>query len=77
MFIFSPFDLPLSIKQEPLLSGHSYQIVLEPKITKSDESLQSIAPATRKCYFEGERKLKFFKIYTQSNCELECESAQG
>jgi hypothetical protein len=26
----------------------------------------------RQCYFAGERQLKFFKIYTKSNCELEC-----
>jgi hypothetical protein len=26
----------------------------------------------RQCYIAGERQLKFFKIYTKSNCELEC-----
>jgi amiloride-sensitive sodium channel len=26
----------------------------------------------RQCYFDGERQLKFFQIYTKANCELEC-----
>jgi hypothetical protein len=26
----------------------------------------------RQCYFSRERELKFFKIYTKANCELEC-----
>jgi acid-sensing ion channel, other len=30
------------------------------------------APDRRQCYFNDERNLKFFKVYTQSNCELEC-----
>lgn len=28
----------------------------------------------RRCYFESERKLRFLKVYTQRNCELECLS---
>ncbi len=28
----------------------------------------------RKCYFHSERKLRFLKVYTQRNCELECLS---
>lgn len=26
----------------------------------------------RQCFFEKERILKFFNVYTQPNCELEC-----
>ncbi len=26
----------------------------------------------RQCYFDGERQLKFFQIYTKANCKLEC-----
>lgn len=28
----------------------------------------------RACYFDGERKLRFFKLYTQTNCFHECKS---
>lgn len=26
----------------------------------------------RQCYFDEERHLKFFKVYSETNCELEC-----
>lgn len=29
----------------------------------------------RQCYFNGEKTLRYFKVYTQRNCELECFSA--
>lgn len=28
----------------------------------------------RGCYFENERYLRYFRIYTQRNCERECDS---
>jgi amiloride-sensitive sodium channel len=34
--------------------------------------LQSYDPKVRQCFFEDEKKLRFFKLYTQSNCEIEC-----
>lgn len=32
----------------------------------------SFEPLSRQCYFNYERRLKYFKVYTQQNCELEC-----
>lgn len=31
-------------------------------------------PRTRNCYYQHERILKFFKIYTANNCEIECRA---
>ena len=45
-----------------------------PKSHKTDESLRGIDPDQRKCYFEGERSLKFFKSYTKAHCEWECKA---
>jgi Amiloride-sensitive sodium channel len=28
----------------------------------------------RQCYFEGEKSLKYFKIYSKSSCDQECFS---
>jgi amiloride-sensitive sodium channel len=42
------------------------------KTTKSENYLRRYSPEIRKCYFEGERKLKFFKAYTKNNCNFEC-----
>lgn len=39
-----------------------------------DESLRHYSPDKRECYFDGEKQLKFFKIYTKAHCEFECMS---
>ncbi len=47
-------------------------ILIKPKITRTADSLLSYDPQIRKCFFTGERQLKFFQIYTKLNCEFEC-----
>ncbi|KAL7011031.1 hypothetical protein ACKWTF_014064 [Chironomus riparius] len=49
-----------------------YEILITPEIYKSEDDLMDVDLKVRKCYFEGEKKLKYFKFYTQRNCELEC-----
>uniref|UniRef100_A0A034WQE2 Sodium channel protein Nach n=1 Tax=Bactrocera dorsalis TaxID=27457 RepID=A0A034WQE2_BACDO len=56
-----PFD------QEVLIS-------IKPKIITTSEGLRHYEPHRRQCYFQKERYLRYFQIYTQSNCELECLS---
>ena len=48
-----------------------------PEIQKSDDFFKDFDLNDRNCYFEGERKLKYFKIYTQRNCQNECYSQNG
>lgn len=45
---------------------------VEPRIVMATESMETYSPERRKCYFEGEKWLKYFKYYTKRNCELEC-----
>jgi acid-sensing ion channel, other len=40
----------------------------------TDTRLKKYASEKRYCYFDGERKLKFFKTYTKAHCFLECFS---
>ncbi|CAO1407458.1 unnamed protein product [Diamesa serratosioi] len=47
-------------------------IAVKPEVITTSKGLYSYKPKKRQCYFNGESKLKFFKVYTQSNCELEC-----
>lgn len=42
----------------------------------SDDLKSSHKPEERKCYFEGERQLDFFKTYSKGNCEVECLAKQ-
>lgn len=54
-----PFD------QEVLIS-------IRPKIITTSDGLKHYEPNRRQCYFQKERALRYFNIYSQSNCELEC-----
>lgn len=47
-------------------------ISLRPKMTRTSMGLRKYDPNHRKCFFESERKLRFYKTYTQNNCEEEC-----
>lgn len=51
--------------------NHQTTISVKPMLITSNDLLDSYESSKRQCYYE-ERQLKYFKIYTQSNCELEC-----
>jgi acid-sensing ion channel, other len=73
--VHSPFELPGSYDRNERIDyyyGYDLEVLITPEIIKTDESLKSFEPSERGCYFEGEKKLRFFKIYTKRNCEFEC-----
>ncbi|KAG5679610.1 hypothetical protein PVAND_009170 [Polypedilum vanderplanki] len=72
--IHSPYEFPNSHDFLGVEDKHEYEIKIVPIITKTDESLRQMSFETRKCYFNDEKELKFFKIYTKNNCEFECLS---
>lgn len=46
---------------------------VKPRIVMATDRMETAYSAEkRKCYFEGEKRLKYFKYYTKRNCELEC-----
>lgn len=49
-------------------------ISINPTLTFTSRKLHSYTPDNRQCFFNIERRLQFFKIYTQRNCEEECFS---
>ncbi|XP_054277184.1 pickpocket protein 28-like [Macrosteles quadrilineatus] len=49
-------------------------VKITPDIKVTDKILRKWTPAQRGCFFEDERFLKFFNIYTEKNCDLECEA---
>ena len=52
--------------------GQYVMVSVNPRVITTSENLRHYSPHKRQCYFDGEKPLKFFKMYTQSNCELEC-----
>lgn len=47
-------------------------IAIQPRVMSTSDHLKRYQPRKRQCYFQGEKRLRFFKSYTQSNCKLEC-----
>lgn len=47
-------------------------IIIKPPAIITSENLKGYGIDKRKCFFEDERELKYFRHYSQSNCELEC-----
>lgn len=49
-----------------------YKIV--PNLIWTTRGAQKHSPDIRRCYLNSERRLRFFKFYSQRNCEVECLS---
>ncbi|KAG8035520.1 hypothetical protein G9C98_006966 [Cotesia typhae] len=54
--------------------GEETRIVITPRINTASLSILGIPSKKRKCFFNTERKLKYYRTYTQRNCLLECEA---
>jgi amiloride-sensitive sodium channel len=72
-----PVNYPHAPKKNSIqipIEGNLYQIVMKRERIRAQDRLRyyPYTPETRKCYFQNERQLKFFKMYTRQNCELEC-----
>ncbi len=64
----------------PRVSKHFFRVPLnqevlvavKPQMITTSKNLDQYHYDRRNCYFGHEKELKYFKFYTQSNCELEC-----
>lgn len=65
--IVTPFHKPLYVR-----IGHAKKIFLRIKFYKKSLDMKKFEPKARQCYFEDERKLKFFNVYTENHCLFEC-----
>ena len=54
--------------------GTSMDVIITPVVIKTEENLRSFTPERRHCYFDDERKLKYYKKYSKTKCEMECVS---
>lgn len=71
------FHLPNEIvsgltKVNYLSFSRDNQLVLNVIEQRTDNTLLRYDPEKRQCYFDNERKLKFFRQYTKDNCFYEC-----
>lgn len=76
--VHSPFELVSKSDRITTLSySGDIKVLITLEIFQSDEDLRSIPADHRNCYFEDERNLTYFKVYTKKNCEAECLSFIG
>ena len=72
-YIHLPNEIMLPMHQEYYVEFKKKRdIILIAKSFRVDEGMRKFSPKSRGCYFEGEKKLKFFKTYTKGLCEFEC-----
>lgn len=50
------------------------RIVIRPTLTTTAKILRNYEPSKRQCFLNSERPLRFYQIYTQTNCIIECLS---
>lgn len=73
ILLHTPGEIPRVSKQYFRVPLRQEVVVsVKPNMITTSDGLIEYAPDRRQCYFNNERHLKFFKVYTQSNCELEC-----
>ncbi|XP_053677183.1 pickpocket protein 28-like [Anopheles nili] len=47
-------------------------VIVKPRVLTTQRSLHRHPPSKRQCFFADERKLRFFRVYNEQNCEFEC-----
>jgi len=73
ILLHTPGEIPRVSKQYFRVPLRQEVVVsVKPNMITTSSGLANYAPERRQCYFNDERHLSFFKVYTQSNCELEC-----
>lgn len=73
IFWHMPNEIPSFMHRSVILglSKAKTLIMKATQIRTSDDLLRYDA-RQRRCYFEGEKQLTFFKSYTKSHCDMEC-----
>lgn len=71
--LYSPDDLPHEQKNVYVVSlDEDVFISIRATAIKTSNGLRSYEPHGRGCFFNSERKLRYFKSYSFQKCQLEC-----
>lgn len=75
LFFHLPNEIPTSFHPYTYVEVNSFsKLILSATYHKSSDDLRKFSPKNREMFFDGERKLKFFKTYTKNLCFFECLS---
>ncbi|KAK9709687.1 Amiloride-sensitive sodium channel [Popillia japonica] len=73
--LHNPGEIPMFDNQffrAPI--NQEVMVAIKPDMITTSSGLEDYDPHKRGCYFAKERQLRYFKEYTQQNCELECQT---
>lgn len=71
----TPAEMPQVSKQYFKVPLNQEVVVsVKPVVMTTSDGLRNYPVSNRQCFFNEERDLRYFKVYTQKNCELECLS---
>ncbi|EDS44436.1 amiloride-sensitive Na+ channel [Culex quinquefasciatus] len=73
VLLHAPSDYPqVASKFIRVTLNRDIAVAVKPQIISTEAALYDYEPVRRQCYFNRERQLKFFRVYSQPNCQLEC-----
>ncbi|GAB0099481.1 hypothetical protein DMENIID0001_153430 [Sergentomyia squamirostris] len=69
----SPSDVPRMDEHAVIIPVDRFaQLAIEPNIINTPRNIEIYPPEKRQCFFNSERQLQHFRIYSERNCKMEC-----
>ncbi|XP_073811880.1 pickpocket protein 28-like [Musca autumnalis] len=73
VLLHSPDETPSVAKHFVRVSGNKETLIgVKPKMITTSKDIAAYHPEKRRCYLNKDRPLRFYKTYSQDNCEREC-----
>lgn len=70
--LHSPDEMPRTSNFFRIPMGKDVKVLIKPQMITTSEKLRNFNPKRRQCVYDSERKLRYFKTYTQNHCDMEC-----
>lgn len=70
--LHSPDEMPRLNNFFRIPMGKDVKVLIKPQMVTTSDKLKNFNPKRRQCVYENERKLRYFKTYTQNHCDMEC-----
>lgn len=75
IYLHKPNEIPTPYHESIYLNyEESMEVTITLSSHRTDEALRDFHPDVRKCFFNDEGNLKFFKTYSRTLCEWECKA---
>ncbi|XP_073811879.1 pickpocket protein 28-like [Musca autumnalis] len=73
VLLHSPDETPSVAKHFVRVSGDKETLIaVKPKMITTSADIAAYHPENRRCFLNKDRQLRFYKVYSQDNCEREC-----